>query len=175
LKWGSIIIVAGLVVFFLSRLLTRYWKAKTEEGVEEVQETLGSWNLLKMDLRSFLNMLFRWLRRRKPTQMEDQTQFRSPALEAQDDKLYTIREIYQALLWEGRQNGTPRRANETPYEYNRRLQEHRETMTEDLNTLTEAYVIERYGQINPGPEKVNWLNRVWRSLRNKFRNKESDL
>jgi hypothetical protein len=89
--------------------------------------------------------------------------------------LYTIREIYQALLWEGRQNGTPRRSTETPYEYKLRLQEHRETMSEELNSLTEAYIVERYGQINPPPEKVSWLNGIWRSLREKFRNKESEL
>jgi hypothetical protein len=175
LKWGSILIASGLVVFFLSRLLSRYYKVKTEEGVEEVHETLGSWNLLRMDLRAFVNWLFRWLRRRKALNNEDEDGFYSPALEKEGNKQYTIREIYQALLWEGRQNGTPRRAHETPYEYNRRLQEHRETMAEELNTLTEAYVVERYGQINPAPEKVSWLNRVWRSLRDKFRNKESDL
>jgi hypothetical protein len=175
LKWGSILIVSGLVVFFLSRLLARYWKVKSEEGVEEVNETLGSWNLLKMDLRTFLGWLFRWLRRGKPAQIEDEAQFRSPALEGDAEKLYTIREIYQALLWEGRQNGTPRRTYETPHEYNRRLQEQRENVTEELNTLTEAYVVERYGHINPAPDNVSWLNRVWRSLRDKFRNKESDL
>jgi hypothetical protein len=175
LKWGSILIVSGLVIFFLSRMLSRYWKAKSEEGVEEVNETLGTWNLLKMDLRGFLSWLFRWLHRRRPLQIDEDAQFRSPALETQGDKLYTIREIYQALLWEGRQNGTPRRSTETPYEYKLRLQEHRETMSEELNSLTEAYIVERYGQINPPPEKVSWLNGIWRSLREKFRNKESEL
>jgi hypothetical protein len=175
LKWGSIIIASGLVIFFLSRILSRYWKGKSEEGVEEVHETLGAWNLFKMDLRNFLNWLISRLRRRKATATEDELQYRSAALDSETDKQYTIREIYQALLWEGRQDGTPRRPNETPYEYYRRLKEHRENMSQELDALTEAYVIERYGQVNPAPEKVSGLNRLWRSLRDKFRNKESDL
>ena len=175
LKWGSILIVSGLVIFFLSRMLSRYWKAKSEEGVEEVNETLGTWNLLKMDLRGFLSWLFRWLHRRKPIQTDEESQIRPSALEPEGDQLFTIREIYRALLWEGRQTGTPRRTNETPYEYNQRLQQHREAMSDELNSLTEAYVAERYGQINPAPEKVRWINGIWRSLRNKFRNKESEL
>jgi hypothetical protein len=175
LKWGSIILVIALVVFFLSRLLSRYWKVKSDEGIEEVHETLGSWNLFKMDLRSFFDWLFQRFRRRAQVSEDAAILLRPEVSENEDNKLYTIREIYRGVLWEGRNEGTPRRSQETPFEYSQRLKQHRADLADELDTLTQAYVVERYGQINPEPEKVTWLNRVWRSMRNKFRNKDGEV
>ncbi|HSW58125.1 MAG TPA: DUF4129 domain-containing protein [Dehalococcoidales bacterium] len=174
LKWGSIIIASGLVIYFLSRLLNRYYKVKTEEGVEEVHEALGTWKLFQMDLRGFLNTLLRWLLRRKSTAESGAEQVTTPPAVEESDRIFTIRELYQALLWEGRYNGIPRRASETPNEYNRRLKENRANAAGELDALTEAYVLERYGQTNQPPEKVSWLNEVWRNIRRKFRNKEAE-
>jgi hypothetical protein len=172
LKWLVILAAAGLIIYFLSRLLARNWKGKTEEGVEEVHETLGSWSLFKADMRHILAWLFGWLRRRKPPAVNPPAVYKSPAIEPEVDAQYTIREIYQALLWEARQSGLPRRPDETPYEYYQRFIRQRSLLQSELSDLTEAYVIERYSEINPEAEQVRRLNILWRNLRDKLR--ESD-
>jgi hypothetical protein len=173
LKWGAIIAVIGLIVFFLVRALTRYWQAKTEEGVEETNETLWSWKVFSMDLKSVLAWLFRWLPRRKRKPAATSISVFDPAsVSADPDRIYSIREIYQALLWEGRQSGTPRRQSETPYEYGKRLKQYNHEISDELDNLTEAYILERYGQVNPEAQKVSWINRLWRSLRAKFHQSE---
>jgi hypothetical protein len=175
IKWVAIILVAALVIYLLSRLFNRYTKSKSDEGVEELNETLGSWQLFGKDLKGILAWLFSWLKpKKKPlAQPSEADQF---ALTDSDgiERVFTIREIYRALLWEGRQSGFPRHRNETPYEYCRRLQERKNELSSELNSLTQAYVSERYGQINPQLEQVNWLNRIWRTLKDKFHSQSSD-
>jgi len=165
LKIIAILTVAGFVIFFLGRALTRYWRGKTEEGIEEVHETLGSWNLLRMDLRAMLAWLFRWMHRRRKAKPEAPVASLAGLIGIDDnDRQFTIREIYQGLLWQGRQTGSPRKAAETPYEYSRRLTSQRANLAEEVGPLTEAYIVERYGQTIPEPEKVALMNRLWRKL-----------
>ncbi len=169
LKIGAIVVVVGLVIFFLARMLTRYWQGKAEEGIEETHETLWSWKLFSMDLRSVFAWLFRWMhRRKKSADTPPEAVISALAMDKDNARLFTIRELYQALLWQGRETGTPRFSTETPYEYEKRLSKQRETISEELNNLTEAYIVDRYGQVAPEQEKVAWLNRVWRSLKAKF-------
>jgi hypothetical protein len=174
LKWGAVIVIVGLVIFFLSRALMRYWESKNPKEIEEVHETVWSWNAFKMDLRLLLAWLFKWTKRRKKTAEAGVFQAPLPSLngDAQPDKDYTVRELYQAMLWEGRQLGAARRQSETPYEYRKKLVDRIDKAAPEIDALTDAYIIERYGQINPAPEKVSLLNRVWQKLRAKIMNKD---
>lgn len=175
LKWGSIVLITGLIIFFLVRALSRYWQSKSGEDVEEVHETLWTWKLFIRDLKSVLAWLFRWARRKKKARGEDvPADAFDPGVAGDPDRQYSIREIYRALLRQGRQAGSPRRATETPYEYGRRLQTFHRDAGEELEVLTEAYIIERYGHVNPTPEKVSRVNRVWRVLREKMTRREQE-
>jgi hypothetical protein len=175
-KWAAVILVVALVVYILSRLFNRYGKGKSDEGIEEVSETLGSWELFGRDLKGILAWLFSWLKPKKKDLVNPPEAAQYALTDSEDtERVFTIREIYQALLWEGRQSGFPRRKYETPFEYCLRLKEHKNDLSSELNDLTDAYVIERYGQSIPQVEKVKWLNKVWRTLREKFRNRESPL
>jgi hypothetical protein len=173
LKWGGLALVIGLVIFFLARTLVRYWEGKNEDDVEEVHETIGSWSLIRTDLRAFLSWLFRWARRKKKVQS---TEIVPPgavlAGEGDNDKIFNIRELYQAFLWQGRQIGIPRRESETPYEYRQKMESRLDIPKEDIDVLTESYVADKYGLVNPTPVKVTLLNRVWRSLRSKMTNNQ---
>ncbi|MDP3062773.1 MAG: hypothetical protein Q8O40_06130, partial [Chloroflexota bacterium] len=120
LKWGLAALVAAAIVAILARTLFRYLKGKVEEGVEEVNESLWSWDTFTADLRAFLSGLLRWLRRRKPTALVS-TPPVATIVEEDDSRIFTVREIYQGLLWEGARAGVPRRAPETPYEYQAKL------------------------------------------------------
>ncbi len=171
LKWGSLAIVIGLVVFFLARALVKYWKGKNEEDIEEVHETIWSWSLIKTDIRAFLSWLFRWAIRRNK---KSSGAIIPPAAvmigEEDNGRIFNIRELYQAFLWQGRQVGIPRRDSETPYEFRQKLEFHPEIPQEEVDALTEAYVTDKYGLRNPAPDKVILLNRIWRTLRSKLIN-----
>lgn len=176
LKWGFLILIVGLVIFFLSRALIRYWEGHIEKDVDEVHETVWSWDAFKMDLRNILAWLFRWARKKKSTHSEN-AELSNPLVisDAQDPgKLFNIRELYQALLWQGRQYGTPRQKSETPYEYRRKLVSRLDKVADEIDALTEAYISERYGEVTPEAERLNFLNRIWRTLRSKLATPESD-
>jgi len=169
LKWLLVAIVIGLIIFFLARILTGYWRSRMEEGVEEESESLWSWKVFKTDLKNFLFFMFPWLRRRKKRlsvslKTDIETEQYDP------DKIMTVRELYRSLLRRGRIIGIPRRESETPYEYSRRLSEKHGDVTEELDSLTGAYVYERYGEVTTGQEKVSWLNRIWRTLSSRLLN-----
>jgi hypothetical protein len=177
LKWGFLVLIIGLVIFFLSRTLMRYWESKNPKEIEEVHETVWSWGLFRTDLRLLLAWLFRWTKRRKKTVEEGVYQPPLASINSDDDSArdYTVRELYQAMLWEGRQLGTARKQSETPYEYRKKLVERIDKAAPEIDALTDAYIIERYGQINPTHEKVSLLNRIWRKLRAKITNREDTI
>jgi hypothetical protein len=168
LKWGFLAIVIGLVIFFLAKALIRYWEGRPEKDVEEIHETLWSFGALKVDLRSILSWLFHWFHRKK-SEDEYSSPPRAVLINDRDDnKKFNIREIYQALLWEGREAGAQRRQSETPSEYRKKLEEKLGKGKEEIEALTQAYVSDRYGEVAPEAEKLNFLNREWRNLKAKL-------
>jgi hypothetical protein len=168
LKWGLLALVVMLVLLILASSLLKYWKAKDEEGVEEVSESLWSWEGFKADLRSFLSrLLSRFKRRERSTAMPAS----SPLMLEQEDQAggFTVREMYQRLLHEGRRAGLPRRHPETPHEYRGRLQASFGPAELELQAITEAYTAERYGRAATPDEQLGLLNHLWRRLRSVLR------
>ena len=168
LKWGLVALVALLVVLLLARSLFRYWKGKQEPEVEEVSESLWSWEAFRADLRSFLARLLRLLKRPRAAGAT----VCPPAAVAEaegETRLFTVREIYRGLLWEGRSAGLPRRSAETPYEYARKLARFRQAGLLEVEAITEAYVAERYGGVPASEEILVSLNHGWRRLRSSLR------
>jgi hypothetical protein len=94
----------------------RYWEGKPEKEVEEEHETLWSWGLLKKDLGLLLSWLFGWVKRLRIRSIQKTKEFSIPeAIQSEkSNKTFSIRELYQALLWQGRQTGVPRKKYETP-------------------------------------------------------------
>jgi hypothetical protein len=173
LKWGLIALVVVLIVLLLARILVRFSQNRTEEDIEEVHETLWSWRVFSADLRFLIAWLFRWMRRRRPTRLGvDPLEYIIASTDKNTDRVFTVRELYRALLWEGRQIGSPRRISETPYEYRRRLMPEIEKAASEVDSITEAYILERYGGLKTEPEKLRLLNRLWHSLRFKLSNQE---
>ena len=169
LKWAAAALAAGLIIYFLWRSLRRYQQGKSEEGFDEENESLWSWLMLKAEIKTVLNWLFGWLRRRKQLVQID-SYIETPAVQSleTEDHLFTIRELYRAVLWRGRETGIPRRKGETPYEYLSRLESKSGEAAQEIRHLTEAYVQARYGLEDTEPEKLRWLNRLWQALRSKI-------
>jgi hypothetical protein len=171
LKWGSILLAAAAVIYFLTRIIMRYTQSKTTEDIDEVHETLGSWKLLSADLRALLAWLFRWAHRPKRASSESAGANYTPVeIDEDSGRVYTARELYRAWLWQASQRWSPRRLSETPYEYRQRLNQSGDAanLDEEVKELTESYVSERYGQEKTGAEALKKLNQVWRTLRSKL-------
>ncbi|HEY90698.1 MAG TPA: DUF4129 domain-containing protein, partial [Dehalococcoidia bacterium] len=137
LKWVLFAVVAIAVTYFLARAISRFRKSRSGEGVEEINESLWSWEGFKSDLLLFFNTLWQRLRLRRKTAAE------SAALpywygkedDSPDSKL-SIREIYRRLLWQGNRFGVAHRDWETPNEYDRRLGHIMSDGSEQLTELT---------------------------------------
>ena len=169
LKWGLIALVIVLVVFFLARALVRYSQRKMDSEVEEIHETIWSWNIFNSDLQAILVWLFGWARRRRNTKVgAPSAMFADFKNSESSDRNYSVRELYRAWLWQERQNGSPRRQSETPYEYRQRIGPAREPVADEIEAITESYITERYGEVSAQPDKLRQLNRLWRVLRDKI-------
>ncbi|MBN1191917.1 MAG: DUF4129 domain-containing protein [Dehalococcoidales bacterium] len=173
LKWIAILLVISLIVFFLARILVRRSQGKSQEDVEEEHENFWSWNLISEDLRALLAWLFRWMRRRKaPCPDKAENIYSIPSIEEASGRLYSIREIYRAWLWEAGHRWSPRRRSETAFEYRRRLGTSADQVSEELDSLTEAYIKERYGEEKTEDEQLKGLNRLWHNIRAKLSSSE---
>ena len=169
LKWGLIALAVILVIFFLARSLSIRRRKREEEDIEEVTESLWSWEGFMKDLRSFLATLLKWFRWRKRVVLDVASPPIASLQETGQARLLSVREMYQGLLWEGRRAGVPRREPETPYEYQAKLEGHVPTGTAEVRAITEAYVADRYGGAEISSGRLAPLNRLWLYLRSVLR------
>jgi hypothetical protein len=175
LKWGMVLLVVCLVIFFLARILVRRSQGKNQEDIEEEHENFWSWGLFSADLRTLLAWLFRWVHRKKTAASENSASvYHVPSIEEETGRIYSIRELYRAWLWQAGQRWSPRRRSETAFEYRRRLGNNVDNVSEDLGTLTEAYIQERYGEEKTGAEKLKGLNRLWHNIRARITNTDKE-
>ena len=168
-KWVLAILVVLLILFILASALRRYWKdRKEEEGVEEVSESLWSWEWFKSDLRSYLSRLLRRFRRDRHITPAAAPMQIAASYAGASDRIFTVREIYQGVLMEGRRAGLPRRQPETPYEYQERLQNNFPPGGSELQAITDAYTAHRYGKVDTTDEELGMLNHIWHRLFHTF-------
>ena len=164
-QWTVGIIAAIIVILILYKALSKFRRGEKGEEEEGSSESLGAWEGVRGDLRSFLASLFSWFRRRRDPAIEPMPVPASVIVAAEDMREFTIKEIYQGLLWEGGAIGRPRRNAETPYEYEGRIEALDTTQEHALDAITEAYVASRYGGQEPDPDNLRLLNRMWRGLK----------
>ena len=166
LQWAAGILVALVVILILAKALGRLRRNREDTDEEEVSESLGALSNFLQDLRMFLSWLLGlFWRRRKPAPAEAYMPVSITGDTGEISREFTIREIYQGLLWEGRTIGRPRRDAETPFEYGTRMHPLDSTEEHALEDITKAYVEARYGGGDPSPDRLRWLNRQWLRLR----------
>jgi len=163
LKWAFFVIIAAVIAFLLVRAISRIRPSRSETGIEEIHESLWSWEGLKTDLRLFLGMLWSRFHRKKEVEPES----RLPEWYMGDDfeGMLGVRDIYRHLLFEASSAGKARRSEETPYEYARRLEKALPEGVEPVDGITDLYVEVRYGDIEAGGTQVSNANILWRTLR----------
>jgi len=161
LKWGFFALVIIAVIFLLARAVLRYRSSPTREGIEEVDESLWSWDGFKADLQLFFSMIWhRWRRKRERPVPESPVPGWYHEEEARG--MLGIREIYRHLLWATSRSRVARWRHETPYEYARRLGQAIPDGSEPLGNLTNLYVNVRYGDLEAEDKQVEQANNSWR-------------
>jgi len=166
LKWVLFAIVAIIVTCFLARAISRFRASRARDNVEEINESLWSWEGFKADLLLFLSTLWQRLRRkRKATEGATSLPYWYGAEDEASGGRLGIREIYRRLLWQGHRSGTAHRDWETPYEYNRRLGPLIPDGSGQLTELTNLYVSTRYGDIEAPDPQIDRANSLWATLR----------
>jgi len=170
LKWVLFAIVAIAVTYFLFRAISRFRKSRSREGVEEINESLWSWEGFKSDLLLFFNTLWQRLRLRRKTAAESTSvPYWYGREDDSPDSRLSIREIYRRLLWQGYRFGVAHRDWETPSEYDNRLGHIMSEGSEQLSELTELYIGTRYGDIETPEPKIDRANSLWKALRQLLR------
>lgn len=170
LKWVLFAIVAIVVTYFLARAISRFRASRSRGDVEEINESIWSWEGFKADLLLFLSSLWQRLRRkRKATAGATAIPYWYGAEDEASGGRLSIREIYRRLLWQGYRSGTAHRDWETPYEYNRRLSPLIPGGSGQLTELTNLYVSTRYGDIEAPDPQIDHANSLWATLRQLLR------
>ena len=160
LKWGVLLFVAGLLVYFLARLLSGRRRSASQEGVVEIHESVGSWRDFVRDVLLGLFLLLFWFRDRG---QRVRRQVRIPFYSRPGglDPEMEVRELYRRLLEEGRVAGFPRKERETPFEYQATLERRLPADQDALARITQDYVAVRYGEQAMSSEERGLLNRLW--------------
>ncbi len=169
IEWAVGIIAVIVVILVLRKALSKFRRGSRDEDEEGSSESLGAWDGMKGDLRTllttFLTTLLGWFKRRRDPAAQPSPIPASVAVGEEDQREFTIKEIYQGLLWEGRAIGRPRRNAETPFEYEGRIGALDTTQEGALDAITQAYVASRYGGQEPDSTDLRLLNRMWRGLK----------
>ena len=134
-------------------------KSVEELYVEEINESLWSWNIFGADVKAFLKSFTDRLR-------PGGAHLAPPLASTITEPRYIdIREIYRGLLWEGDRYGYPRARSQTPFEYQSYLESRFDSQKVQLTAITNAYVDNRYGQVPPESDEDLTLVRWWLELR----------
>lgn len=166
----SIVLPILFVAFMI--LLVR-WTLRRRQRVrkrvnrrdQDVHESLWSWSLFWIQLRSIILALLARFTHRKVTTEEGVANIESiqgsPAVR-------NIREIYRAFLAKAAGHGYPRRKCETPYELRDRLDEKVPLTEPQLELITDAYTSTRYGGEVPDNAQLAHIRIHWNELDRKW-------
>jgi hypothetical protein len=163
IKLGIVILLALCVAFLFGRALRRY-RFADEEDVDESREFIGSWAMLRAQLRQWWQALLARFFSRKRVLAGDAFLPLAAGEEGSAGQL-SIREVYQQLLLAMRGRGQPRPPSATPHEYLATLRQSLPTAGEELSGVTDAYGEARYGPTPVPTERVSRVNAWWAQIK----------
>ncbi|MFC2048141.1 DUF4129 domain-containing protein [Chloroflexota bacterium] len=163
IKWTFFALLAILVLFLLAKAISRYRSSRSEVEIEEIHESLWSWQGFKADVRLFFSMIWQRFRRKRKERVKESSLSTWHPKEDVQARL-DIREIYRHLLWKASCSKMARHPHETPYEYARRLGQAMPNGNEQLSRLTNLYIDVRYGDLEAKDKQVDYANGIWKFL-----------
>jgi hypothetical protein len=161
------ILFVGLMVLFIRWTLHRRPRVRkrVNRRNQDVHESLWSWSLFWMQLRSIIQALFARFIHRDLTTEDGVVKIEEIKGEP---AARSIREIYRAFLQKATSHGYPRRRFETPYELKQRLDEKIPLIEPQLELITEAYAFTRYGGEVPDEAQLAQIRTNWIELERKW-------
>ena len=174
IKWILFALVIAAVVFLFGRAILHYGASRQKEDVEEIHESLWSWDGFLIDLRLFFSLLWQHFRSRIKTVIPVSAGRHSQHHRMDIGGRLGIREIYQHLLQQASQIGVTRRYQETPYEYCKRLGQVVPEGSAPLIELTHIYVNIRYGDLAAEAKQVDYANDLWETIQKLLTRPETD-
>jgi hypothetical protein len=165
-------IVLPILLIVLTVVLIRWtlhrrqrMRKRVNRRNQDIHESLWSWSLFWMQLRSIVRALFaRFIP--PDTTTEDSVVVKEEI--KGEPAARSIREIYRALLKKAAGRGYPRKRFETPYEFKQRLDEKVPLAEPQLEVITEAYAFTRYGGDVPDEAQLAQVRSNWVELDQKW-------
>jgi hypothetical protein len=164
-KWVLVAIVAVVIIFILSRAISRIRSRRNREEIEEERVSIFSWKALRDDLKEF----FKGVKfpTRKPA---------SPPFDLNETGKMDIRNIYRHLQVEASISGITRHRHETAGEYAFRLERAVPNSVEAIGDVKHSvkYITDRYEEVRYGdaalPEpQVDQANTIWQVIKGMIR------
>jgi hypothetical protein len=173
--WALVILVLGIIIFFLVRAMMKFGSSMKKEDVDETSESLWSWNGFLADVRVFFNLITGGLKSRlKNVNPAAMIARRHPHSRREITGRMNIREIYRELLFEGARSGITRRYQETPNEYGKRLGQAFPEGEKPLSEITDMYIKTRYGDTGTDTGELDHANTLWQKIRSLLVKPEED-
>jgi hypothetical protein len=161
------ILFISLMVFLIRWTLRRRLRVRKRENGpnHDLHESLWSWSLFWMQLRSMVHAFFAHFMHRDMKTEDDVVKIEEITGEP---AARSIREIYCAFLKKAAKHGYPRRRFETPYEFKQRLDEKVPLTEPQLEMITEAYAFARYSGDVPDASQLAQIDANWVELDRKW-------
>ncbi len=161
------------ILFILLMVILIRWTLRRRPRVrkrvnkrnQDVHESLWSWSLFWMQLRSIVRALFARFIHRDITTVDGVIVMEEIKGEP---AARSIREIYRAFLKKAARRGYPRKRFETPYEFKQRLDEKIPLAEPQLEIITEAYAFTRYSGDVPDEAQLAQVRSNWVELDQKW-------
>ena len=131
----------------------------------DVHESLWSWSLFWVQLRSLMLVLFARFMHRSTTKEDGVVKIEEIKGEP---AARSIREIYRAFLRKATRHGYPRKRFETAYELKQRIDEKVPLTEPHLELITEAYAFTRYSGEVPDEAELAQIRENWAELDRKW-------
>jgi len=131
----------------------------------DVHESLWSWSLFWVQLKSLMLVLFARFMHRSTTKEDGVVKLEEIKGEP---ATRSIREIYRAFLRKATRHGYPRKRFETPFELKQRIDEKVLLAEPHLELITEAYAFTRYSGEVPDEAQLAQIRENWAELDRKW-------
>ncbi len=178
---GALFLLAGrillpilllLMIVLIVRLLAHRRSGRVIGHIDEIHESLWSWELFVAQLKAFFHALWQRL---FPQHAQTVQGVDGDDEMSNEPTARSIREVYRALLRWAADRGYPRKKNETPYEFRSRLHTRLPLTEPELSIVTEAYTAIRYGRVVPGESEVVHIQQTWLQLQQKSSNRNDEI
>jgi len=165
-----ILLLPVLLIYLALRRRRRLRRGFPLKG-GDLHESVWSWQLFLSQLQAFWRGL---LQRLFPPHASPDPEQAMPIPDEQTPGMYSIRQIYRALLHKAASRGYRRKRDETPHEFQERVLAHEPQSKPQLGHLTEAYVLTRYGGIALAEPELEVARRRWQELEESWEKPRSE-